>query len=192
MSKRRVKLIIFLAAAPIIAVLGLVALRGLSGFIASFQEGANPASIFHGAELRIPYSDQALWLDDMGDTGKTPTSAQREELIAAYWNAWSALERNYLTGNAEDLTTYWAGGAFDQLRIEPGTKLRQASSGHQLRLRFFADDGTVAAFDDLDFQITQTLGSETLTFSVNAAVIMTLDNGYWRIRSITVDYSESR
>lgn len=189
MSKRRVKLIIFLAAAPVLAVLGLVVLRGLSTFIASFQEGANPASIFHGAELRLPYSDQVLWLDDLGDTGHTPTVAQREELIAAYWNAWSALERAYLTGNDEDLTTYWAGGAYEQLNIEPNGKLRQSTSGHQLRLRFFADDGTVAALDDLEFQITQTLDGETFMLTASAAVILTLDNGYWRIRSITVDYA---
>jgi hypothetical protein len=179
MSKNRIKLAIFLAAVPVALLVLLLIFRALGGLIALFNTGANPASIFRGAELTLPQAGQARWIPDTGDTGNTMSDAQREAVLAAYWGGWAALARAYKTGLRTDLATYWAGGAYDGLDLSGSGE----SAGHKLRLRYFSDDGTVAALDDVGFTL-----DPALEIYASASVVMTLDSGYWRIRSITIQF----
>lgn len=184
MSKARIKLVIFFAAIPPALLILFVGFRALSGVIALFNSGANPASIFHGAELKLPDADQARWLPDAGSTGETPSDAQREAILAAYWGAWEALVRASVTGSGADLPTYWAGGAYALL--DPTTRGVGISADHKIRLRYLSDDGTIAALDDFNFVLDTDLG-----IRASASSVMTLDNGYWRIRYITINLNET-
>lgn len=188
MSKTRAKMLIFLVALPVAGAMALLGLRGVAEFMAAFQQGANPASIFRGAQLIIPAADEARWLPDAPDTIAAPSDAERDELIAAYWQAWRALERAYETGLADDLPTYWAGAAFTQIWLADAHELRQTDSGHKLQLTFFSDDGTIAGFDDVDFQLTQSVDGNAIVAQATASVVMTQDNGYWRVRQITIGF----
>ncbi len=190
MSKRQIKFSIFVGGLLTGIVVAAVGFNVLSNFIASFQQGADPASIFHGAALNLPDRTEARWLPDMVELPVQPSPAQREEILAAYWAAWQALERAYQTGDTSDLLTYWAGTAYEQIAALHFGGLVQSDDRHRLALRFFSDDRTIAALEDRDFRLHLTVGDRAMTIPVNASVVMTLDNGYWRIRLMTIRYEE--
>lgn len=188
MSKARVKFAIFIAGLAVVGLVGVLAFTLLTQFIVSFQQGADPASIFRGAQLIIPEPQQVVWMPDINPAGRIPSQAQREEIMAAYWQAWRALSRAQEIGDTSDLLSYWAGSAYKQLVVDPERPVTQEDWRHRLRLRFFSSDGTVVAFDDKDFMFRQTVGEYTLETSANASVVMTVDNGYWRVRVLTISY----
>lgn len=190
MTKARVKLLIFVIAVASFVPLGIIGFRAMSDFLSEFQRGANPASIFHGYSLVVPESDQARWLVDGLDTGTVPSRVQRDEIIASYVEAWGALNHALESGNVDDLPTYWAGAPLNQARtaVDTDDPIEQTDSHHRLRLQFFSDDGSIVAFDDLSFILTQTRDSQITELLVTAHVVMTLDNGFWRIRLLNINY----
>src|SRR5579872_6079369 len=143
MSKNNAKFAIFVVGLMISLIAGGIGLWGVAQFVVAFQQGADPASIFHGATLIVPQEKQARWLPDSPSTGTSPSDGQREELIAAYWQAWQGLDRAQQTGDVSDLATYWAGNAFKEIQIDPKRHFQQTDLGHKLTLTFFSDDGTV-------------------------------------------------
>ncbi len=189
-NKSRVKFTLFVAGIAILTLVTAAGISLLSGFIAYFQQGADPASIFRGHTLVVPQSDQARWLTVDAVEGKLPSQAQQEEVIAAYWLAWEALGRAHETGDTSDLLTYWAGAAYDHalVSINPDLPRAYAHAGHKLTMRFFSEDGSVTTFQDDGFSITQQSGGVEFTLHASALVVMTLDQGFWRIRQITLDY----
>ncbi|MBX3082879.1 MAG: hypothetical protein KF716_14680 [Anaerolineae bacterium] len=198
-SKARLKLTIFLIALPVTFFGGLLGFRLLLAFITSFQQGADPASIFHGALLIVPSPDQVTWKSiEVSAPAKQPDRGQQEQISAAYWGAWRSLERALMTGNTSDLATYWAGAAYQQVNALvqtnaglPRTQRRtQTDLGHQLYLKFYAEDDSVIQFEDRNFSITYTTAGKSRTVHASASIVMTLDNGYWRIRLISLHYDQ--
>lgn len=190
MSKTTTKFIIFLIILAVAIPVGLLSITMLTQFVSYFQQGADPASIFHGHELVIPSADQARWLPDTFTEDVRISRSQREELISGYYRAWDAVSRAHETGDPTDLPTYWAGDALEQIRvsIDPEATLIQLHEQHRLQLTFFSDDGSVATLNDIGFHLIQTRDDVTIQTTVNASVVMTLDNGFWRIRLITLSY----
>lgn len=186
MDKRRLKLAIAILGVLAGVPLGLLAFLALSNFIASFNQGADPAAIFRGHALLIPEAAQARYVPSENFQGHTPTQAQREELLSAYWRGWGALARAGETGDPADLPTYWAGTAlaFAQEAVATGTLAVLGTSGHQVRLTYLSGDGSVATLVDEAFTVQTLLGPQTAT----ATVTMTLDNGFWRVRQVRLDY----
>lgn len=190
MSKNTTKFFIFLIVLAIVIPIGLLTITALTQFVAYFQQGADPASIFHGHELVIPSPDEARWLPDTFTENVRISRSQREELISGYFRAWDAVSRAHATGDPTDLPTYWAGDALEQIRasIDPDVEIIQVHEQHRLQLTFFSDDGSVATLNDIGFRLIQTRDGVTIESTVNASVVMTLDNGFWRIRLITLSY----
>lgn len=187
MTKTQAKIGIFMVSSVVTLFGVLIAVTLISQFLTYFQRGADPASIFNGHTLNLPAEDEANWGTDSSTLTIEPTQAQREELIAAYWSAWQSVERAHLTGDTDDLSTYWALPALDQVRasIDPARPFEQTTYDHSLSLTFFSDDHSVAAFDD-SFILEQTLNDETMRYQVEATVSLTLDTGRWRIRLLEI------
>lgn len=183
--KAKLKFGIFFAGLVIAAISGALALRALFHLIASFQEGADPESAFHGYTVQIPESEQAKWLSsDPQDGGKVPKAAEQEEILSSYWGAWQSLSAAYRTNETDELLTYWTGAAYHQIldTLIEGTDL--TTDHHQLSLLFFSDDSSVIHFEDRDFNLEWQNGDLQLSSRTTAVVTMTLDQGYWRIRLI--------
>ncbi|QPC84959.1 hypothetical protein G4Y79_11490 [Phototrophicus methaneseepsis] len=196
LNKTQVKFGIFVVGMAVTAVLVVVGISLLSRFIAAFQQGADPASIFRGHTLAIPEREEAYWRSTrtsaaIGTNEILPKRSEYEEMISAYWLAWDALGRAHLTGDTSDMATYWAGAAYAQAMadISPEQSESLQTSGHVLRLTFFSEDGSVVAFEDEGFFITRVVHSSTFRLKTSASVVMTLDQGFWRIRQITLRYS---
>lgn len=187
MSKIRTKALIFTFTLPIVMVLVAVIVFGLSQFVAYFQQGADPASIFRGNDLRLPDDTQAMWVSTIPQRGLSPSRGQQEELIAHYWSAWQAYSRAYMTQDTSDLSTYWALPALDQIRqaIQPDVEL--STTQHQLTLLFYSDDRSVAQLHDQFLLI-----SDAQRLSATAHTTLTLDNGRWRVRQIRLQYQLPR
>jgi hypothetical protein len=186
MDKTRLKQGIALGGVLVGVPLLLLAFLGLSNFIASFNQGADPASIFRGHALVIPAPDQARYVPNADFRGRTPTQAQREELLSAYWRGWEALARAGQTGDPADLPTYWAGSAlaFAREAVTDGSLVVVASRGHQVRLTYLSGDGSLATLVDDGFTLETPVGPRTVT----ATATLTLDNGFWRVRQLRLDY----
>lgn len=183
MTKTRTKIVIVLIFTPVLIVILLGMVYGLSQFLSYFQQGANPASIFHGHELIIPEEDQVVWLSTAPITGVSPSRSQQEELISAYWEAWLAVSRAYETGLTDDLSTYWASPILETLSTSVIISQDYQTSNHQLSLLFFSDDRSVAQLQD-NFLLTV----NGIEVSAAATVTLTLDTGRWRIRLLTIKY----
>lgn len=188
--KARIKFGIFLIGVVVTGATVAIGLILLSSFIAYFQQGADPASIFRGHSLIIPQSDEARWLPSRDLDGREPKPSEREEMIAAYWAAWLALERAHLNGNIEDLKTYWAGTAYNFAveSIKSDKSKTFTTMDHKLELTFYSDDGSVITLRDSLFSITQTVHETSIIVRASATIVMTLDQGFWRIRQITLSY----
>jgi len=186
MSKVRTKLLIFLLFSPVLLLLVLLIFWGVSQFLASFNKGADPASIFRGNLLIVPEVGEARWLSAAPPQGIAPSKAQQEELIAAYWQGWQALSRAHLTGQTTDLSTYWASPTLETIEntIDPAGGIEHRTHHHKLRLTFFSDDRSVATLHDRFI-----LEQNNLTLTVDADVTLTLDGSRWRIRYVTMEYS---
>lgn len=189
MTISRAKFLIFLALVATLIPIALIGFVLLTQFITSFQQGANPASIFNGNQMIIPQPEQAQWqsLDEV--QGKIPTSAQQEELLSAVWDAWEIIRRAYQTTDTSDLPTRWAGDAIQFVRqsITQTAPITWSHEGHRLWLTFLSDDGSVAHIYD-EFRLTQTDNRQAVTVTARASMILTLDNGFWRVRLITLQY----
>jgi len=188
MSKNRIKFILFVAALLIGIPTSLIGFLMLNSFIAAFNSGADPASIFRGHRLILPTEDQAQWMSTDVE-GTQPNQNTLENLISAYWFAWEALARAYQTGDSADLPTYWAGAALDQVQAaDPSSSMSFVHNRHRLYLRFLSDDMTVAVVDDVGFQYHITQQGVEFVISANATLVLTLDNSFWRIREYTIDF----
>ncbi len=183
MSKTQSKLLIAIGGLVFLGPVLLVALYLMSDFLASFNQGADPASIFHGHQLVLPQPEEARYIPSVNRQGKVPTRAERNELISAYWAAWSALTRAQETGLADDLATYWAGPALGFARNAETQPY--ATAEHKLQLRYLSPDGSLATLTDVRFTLT----TADLSVTATAEVVMTLDNGFWRIRLIELNYA---
>jgi len=189
-EKARLKFGIFVIGVFVTVPISVMAVSLMAQFITHFQQGADPASIFRGHTLTLPGPDQARWEAFGADIAWQPSRPEQEEIITAYWLAWEALNRAYETGDISDLATYWSGAAYEHaiMAIDPQDRFMQTHSGHVLHLTFFSDDASLVVFSDPEFMLTRLLKNVSVSLRASADVIMTLDNGFWRVRSITLDY----
>lgn len=188
MSKTRTKLLIALALSPVLLLIVILLVFGFSQFLAYFQQGADPASVFRGNTLIIPSEEEAIWLSTAPEQGIAPSKAQQDELIAAYWGAWQALSRAYETGLTEDLSTYWALPILSEIEIAITSSfpLSYQTEQHQLQITYFSDDRSIAALND-SFIVQK----DEIRLSAIAHSILSLDNGRWRIRLLQLNLSSS-
>ena len=188
-KKTRLKFALFVVGLFCAIPAALVGVSLLAQFVTAFQEGADPASIFRGHTLVVPEAEQARWLSVESDIGEPLSRAEQDEIIAAYWLAWDAWSRAHATGDTTDLKTHWAGTAYAQViaGIDPSRKTDLVQTGHALYLVYMSDDGSVVVVRDEAFQMERAYPGGTIMLTPSASVIMTLDQGFWRVRSLVLE-----
>lgn len=188
--KAKLKLMIFLGGLGVSIITIGIGLRALFHLIASFQEGADPDSAFHGFTIEIPDPDQAMWLSTIPQSGgKVPRAAEQEEILSSYWAAWQSLSNAYHTGNTEELLAYWTGTAYEQILATLPEDITLTTEHHQLDLLFFSEDSSIVRFEDQRFTLAWQGAGVDFHSETTALVTMTLDQGYWRIRLIEFHHS---
>lgn len=195
MSKTRVKIVIWLMLCGLAAGLALFLFSRLANVLTYFQEGADPASALNivpnvPADLKV----RLEWLPDDQDTGRQLEPFTRTQVESAYLRAWLQWNISYLKGEPFGLETYFVGPALEAVTEgvraahQQGWSLEQTDLEHQLRLHFYAADGSIVSFTAHDVLVAQLLRNEhgapilAQTSQATYDVIMMLEDGNWRVR----------
>ncbi|KAB8143774.1 cellulase family glycosylhydrolase [Chloroflexia bacterium SDU3-3] len=195
MSKRRIKLLIWLAVALVGLALAAALVRGAASLLASFQRGADPASALHIVPNIAPdiYVDMR-WLDDDANVGRTIDPVARADLQNAYLRGWLQWGFSYTKGEPFGLKSYFTGPALAAVggsvsaAAADGLRIDQVDTSHHMRLHFYSANGALASFTDHDVVVAQvirdTSGRVVYAGETRADydVVMVLEDGSWRVR----------
>lgn len=196
MSKTRLKILLWLLLLVIFAAAGLFLLNRTAELLASFQEGADPASALNIVPNRPPDLQVRLdWLPNDADTGREMEPATRELIESAYLRAWLQWNISYLRGEPYGLETYFVGPALEAVTEsiehthQQGWSLAQTDLEHQLQLHFYAADGSIVSFTAHDVLVAQIMRDGATAAPVHTGVtradydvVMMLEDGTWRVR----------
>lgn len=195
MSKTKLKLLIwsFLALVSLGLAFGLIG--AISRLLASFQEGADPASALNivpnvPPDLKV----ELTWLPDDADTGRQLEPYTRTQIESAYLRGWLQWNISYLKGEETGVATYFAGPALEAIREsitathQQGWSMAQTDLEHHLKLHMYSADGSIVSFtahDVLVAQIMRDASGKPIFTGVTRAdydVVMLLEDGNWRVR----------
>lgn len=127
----------------------------------------------------------------------------REDVEQAYLRAWHALNLAGRASNLELLEDYFSGPSLEHLRHLPKSDdvyfTERVNLEHNIRLNLFSLDRQVVAFTDSAMQavvrITNGAKDELLLHNHSEEsfeVIMTLDDGHWKVRHLSHLQSNNR
>lgn len=135
-TKRRIALV-----GALLAVLGVVVvLAGLGAVTRRTATGADKIVVSDDLPTTVREGD---WFEDPWD-GRAPDPASRKDLAATYERAWNEVSLG-VAGTAVGTDPTFLGQALDMVRTLRPALGSVSASDHRLELRFFADDGAVAA-----------------------------------------------
>ena len=185
----------------VLIVMAIGALVGLGVIITRTQSGADPATALNVIPVAPPDLEERLvWLPDR------PLSAQqremedntRELITGAYLRAWAQWGISLEIGQPYGLETYFSGPALRGVTrnitttVANGITIRQSNLHHELELHYYADDGSVVAFTDMNLHLLQqfvprnqqtTNRNDYVVLESNHRydIVMLLEDGNWRI-----------
>ncbi|ABX04821.1 MAG TPA: hypothetical protein DEF47_21650 [Herpetosiphon sp.] len=193
MSQRRFKIIIWLLFLLILGQCGWWGVGRVAWLVASFQQGADPASALKLPPMLPPEAAIATqWLPDDPDTGRVMEDFTRQQLTSDYGRAWLQWNLSLKIGRPYNLHTSFSGPALHYLTTSISTteniKIDQIDTAHQLQLHFYAADGSIVALTDTQAEIYQMIydaDGEIVSAQwlyARYEIVMLLQDGTWRIR----------
>jgi hypothetical protein len=171
-----------------------VLVSGIAQIEAAWKRGADPATA-----LNLPPSTASdvhvdlQWLPDAADTGRRMDATTRRDVALAYARAWKELNHAYVAANSLGLQNFWAKPALTVAEqavddaARQGWWIRQTDLAHRLKLHFYSDDGSIAAFTDAGANIVQLVGDEAALNPIATEtvasydVVMVLHEGGWKM-----------
>ena len=195
MNKSRVKLILWgIGGLLLIGGIGYGVQR-ISLLWASFQQGADPASALNqSVAIPLELAAKLEWLSDAVDTGREMEPFTRYQIETAYLQAWRQWNLSFAKGEPTGLKTYFVEPALDMVgqtvvtTAAAGWQIEQVNTRHQLKLHFYAADGSIVSFTDQAAVMVQAVWDESGSLvmveetAVALDVVMLLEDGNWRIR----------
>lgn len=168
---------------------------GAARLIATFQQGADPASALNLVpNVPLDWPVDLTWRPDAADSGREMEPFTREQIESNYIRAWLQLSFSYSKGEPFGLKTYFVGPALEMatdsvLQVtDAGFSAEQVATSHELELHFYSADGSIVAFTDHRAHLVQlvrdadgrVLNVRQLPASYD--VVMFLEDGNWRVR----------
>ncbi len=178
-------------------VVGLIAIvfAGLGKTIAYFKTGADNGEVYViNTNILKDHHPAVTWQEDQIVDGRIVNDYMRGDLEKAYIEAWYVVNMSFANKDASHLEDYFAGKALEWIREEvtdsSAFTLRQTELNHNLQLNHFTLDNQLAAFSDQGVKVVkkilddqgELIYEEENTFDYE--VVMTLDDGRWRIRHL--------
>lgn len=168
----------------------------MSTVMVYFRTGAEwglPADFSPNALLE--YAPRANWVQAVPVFGEAPDTFQLQQIERGYLEAWQALNLALRTRDTTILKDHFAETVRPELQQlisqQEGYWIEQADLSHRLSLHTFALDKQLAAFQDRGVRIKKRIiaqeGEQYIYSGVQSAdfdVVMTLDDGKWRIRHL--------
>jgi hypothetical protein len=175
----------------LVALLTLVGVSIVAGrLVLNHLGSANVSQALHDVpELPVSAQNDAQWLPDEWHGERAFEPDTRRELEAAYVDGWEGIARYQETGDSRTVIEWLAGPARQQALAAPVNYQRQVwAIGHRLALSFYSLDGATAAVRDSNATIVYESaagGRETITTTRETYdSVLTLEDGYWRIRQL--------
>lgn len=179
-----------------IVILTLALAFGLLGkAFAYFKTGADSDRVYLiNTSILADHNPKVIWQPDEIVDGRVINKYMREELQKAYTQAWHVVNLSMTNKNGDHLEDYFADQALEWIKQEvegtDGYTLHQIDLNHNLQLHHFALDNQIAAFSDKQVKVIRKVEDElgVVIFEEQQLfdydVIMTLDDGRWRIRHL--------
>lgn len=183
----RLKRLLWLAAFPIAATAAILGLQNLAAVYGYLERARAVYDALHLIEPRRAEPGRLRWLADDPGLPRRMESLTRESLTHDYLLGFEELAYSLLTGDASGLRSYFQQGALDDARLAAATPLRAefVDWDHRLTLHFYAPDGAAVSFTDR-YRYAQgvRLGGDLADVRIARRavdVVMTLDDGTWRV-----------
>jgi hypothetical protein len=141
----------------------------------------------------IANAPEVEWVNTVPENGFQPDSFLQLQIAEGYLKAWQALNYCYKTKNTNILKDHFAETQWDFLnnktKEQAEFQVEQADLSHHLNLTTLSLDKQVVAFKDSGVKIKKKIRTKDLTKTIYSDiqeadfdVVMTLDDGNWRIR----------
>ncbi|KPL80495.1 glycoside hydrolase 5 family protein [Herpetosiphon geysericola] len=193
MSQRRFKIIIWLLFLLMLGQSGVWVVGRVAWLVASFQQGADPASALKLPPILPPEATTAIqWLPDDADTGRVMEDFTRQQLTSDYGRAWLQWNTSLKIGRPYNLRTSFSGPALHYLTTSisasANMQIDQIDTAHRLQLHFYAADGSIVALTDTQAEVYQLIYDvdgklvSAQWLYARYELVMLLQDGTWRIR----------
>lgn len=185
-GSREFKRLFWFITAPVLAAGLLLGLRQVSGLYSYFERARTVDSALNLVEPLKVESGRLSYLPD-GDLVRPVEPLTRDQLTNDYLLAFEELTYSLYTGEQGGLDSYFQEGALADALLATGTSLRSQfiDWDHRVNIHFYAPDGGTLGLTDT-YYYAQGVLTEGDLVDVRVAqrkldVIVTLDNGAWRI-----------
>lgn len=173
-----------------LTLVGLVfTVLAISNLLVYFKTGADQTNIYDlGLNLLKDHQPEIRWLpDDSGMIGKI-NEYVRDEIADSYSDAWGILNLSLAEGRDLGLRENFSEKKVKLIneQITSSYPVLRNDLNHLLKLHFISLDRQVVSFSDLNVVSVITNLDSQVTYSDTSSykVVMTLDDGKWRINKM--------
>lgn len=191
------KRLIWFALVPTALTLSVLGLGTLSSLYSYFQRARVVESALNLAQPRGAGSGVLSWQPDSPETPRRMEAFTREAVTRDYLLGFEELTYSLFTGEGAGLRSYFQEGALADAHLAATSPARTKFTDwdHRLTLHFYAPDGATVAFSDT-YRYAQGVLTGGDLADVRIAersldVIMTLDDGTWRVHHWRVTRDEA-
>ena len=161
----------------------------VSNLLAHFKTGADQVNIYDlGLNLLDDHQPEIKWLPDDKDIAGEINEYLRQEITEAYSDAWGILNLSMAEGRDLGLIENFTESKtrLIQEAITSPQSVYRSDLKHLLKLHFISLDRQVVSFSDLSAVSTITTFENRVSYSDTSIynVVMTLDDGKWRINKL--------
>ena len=162
---------------------------GISNLLAHFKTGADQTNIYDlGLNLLENHNPEIKWLPDDSDIGGDINEYLREEISDSYSDAWGILNLSMAEGRDLGLRENFTERKtrIIQEAITSSQPVYRSDLKHLLKLHFISLDRQVVSFSDHKAISEITTLNNKVIYSDTSSyqVVMTLDDGKWRINKM--------
>ncbi|WP_298898365.1 glycoside hydrolase family 2 TIM barrel-domain containing protein [uncultured Psychroserpens sp.] len=175
---------------------------GISALLAYLNTGADRSTILHTEIQKIDqYLPKVTWAP-LSNEGRPIDSENLNKIENNYLDAWYVKHIAYKTNTTAGIKDYYTDSArlnlfnFIELNAAQNISIESTTLEHHPSLEFFSEDGQLAVITDKDvieykriFQ-NELLVLETTEISTYK-IILLLEDGFWRIRHLVKESTES-
>ena len=167
-------------------------LYSLSRLLAYFNSGAEDNIYYLSEEIFDSPDSEVTWLEDDDYIKGEINKYIRLDISKAYARAWHirdlTLYHQKDLGLIEHFTPSLIDKITDSYSNMSSDSIKTQRINHHLKLHFISYDKQSVSFTDIDSERSIIVGStsdyDTLHFSSSYDIVMTLDDGRWRIRQM--------
>ena len=183
----QLKRLIWSVLVPAALLVTVVGLQSISSLYSYFQRARVVESALNLTQPRRAEAGVLLWRPDATTSARRMEAFTREAITSDYLLGFEELTYSLFTGDAAGLRSYFQEGALTDAQLAASSPLRSkfVDWDHQLELHFYAPDGATVAFTDT-YRYAQgaLVGGDLGDVRIaqrRADVVMTLDDGTWRV-----------